>query len=147
MIRTSQRALLLVLTGALAGCGGGSSSPPPNCTPPPGTQTVLVYPAPNATGIPDNVGLVVLASTATLPSTFDTWVVDNTTGNGVFFNAVTTSPPSPLPTPNATPTFADPVYQPSGNPGVTFVAGSTITVYLNQNANCTPISLGSFSVQ
>jgi hypothetical protein len=75
-------------------------------------------------------------------------VANNTTGNTLVFNLVGT-PPNPLPTPNAIPAFANPVYQSSGNPGATFVSGSTISVYLNDaNSGCVPAtSLGSFRVQ
>jgi hypothetical protein len=125
---------------------GGTANPSP-CTPPNGISTVLVYPAPGSTGIPDNLGVVVLGSTAALPSGFQAVLANNTTGNTVTFNLVGT-PPNRLPTPNTLPAFANPVYQSSGNPGVTFVAGSTISVYLNNvNSSCVPTtSLGSFRV-
>ena len=89
-----------------------------------------------------------LGSTAALPSSYQAYVVNDTTQNAVAFNTLG-SPPSPLPTPNAVPTFANPVYAASGNPGATFVAGSSITVYLNNvNSGCVPtLSLGSFHVQ
>lgn len=132
----------------LAGCNGNASSNPGPCTPPNGIGTVLVYPAPGATGIPDNFGLVVLGSTAALPASYQVYVVNNSTQNAVAFNTLG-SPPNPLPTPNAVPTFSGPVYQSSGNPGATFVAGSSITVYLNNvNSGCVPtLSLGTFRVQ
>ena len=132
----------------LAGCNSGSSSNPSPCTPPNGISTVLVYPAPGSTGTPDNLGVVVLGSTAALPSGFQAVLANNTTGNTVTFNLVGTAP-NPLPTPNTLPAFAKPVYQSSGNPGVTFVTGSTISVYLNNvNSGCVPTtSLGSFRVQ
>jgi hypothetical protein len=105
-------------------------------------------PAPGSTGTPDNLGVVVLGSTAALPSGFQAVLANNTTGNTVTFNLVGTAP-NPLPTPNSLPAFANPVYQSSGSPGVTFVAGSTISVYLNNvNSGCVPTtSLGSFRVQ
>jgi hypothetical protein len=133
----------------LAGCNGGSSSNPSPCAPPNGIQTVLVYPAPGSTGIPDNVGAVVFGSTAALPSGYQAVLANNTTGNSVYFNLVGSPPPSPLPTPNAVSTFANRVYQASGNPGATFFAGSTVSVYLNNaNSGCVPAtSLGSFRVQ
>lgn len=133
---------------ALAGCNSNSTSNPSPCTPPAGTQTVLVYPAPNSTGIPDNVGLVVLGSTSALPASYQAYVVNTTTQNAVTFNLVGT-PPSPIPAPNAVPSFANPVYQASGNPGAVFVPGSTINVYLNNvNSGCVPsTSIGSFRVQ
>jgi hypothetical protein len=148
------RRLLFGALGAgallLAACntGGGSVTNPGPCGPPVGSSVVLVYPAPGATAVPDNFGLVVLGSTTTLPTSYQAYVYNTTTNNGFLFNAVSI-PPNPLPTPNATPSFANPIYQASGNPGTTFVAGSTINVYLNNaNSTCVPQnSLGSFTVQ
>jgi hypothetical protein len=107
-----------------------------------------VYPAPGATGIPDNFGLVVLGSSSVLPLSYGTYIVNNTTQNAGYFNNLGTAP-NPLPTPNALPTFPAPVYQSSGNPGVSFVAGSSLSVYLNNtSSNCVPtLLLGSFSVK
>jgi hypothetical protein len=132
----------------LAGCNGNNSSNPGQCNPPGGISTVLVYPAPNATGIPDNFGVVVFGSTRPLPASFQAYVVNDTTQNSVYYNPLGT-PPNPLPTPDALPAFANPAYQSSGNPGTSFVSGSTITVYLNDtSSNCVPtLNLGSFRVQ
>ena len=140
--------LLGAVAIAFAGCSNNNNNNPGQCSLPSGTQTVLVYPAPGATAIPDNFGLVVLGSTSALPSSYGTYVVNNTTQNAGYFNNVGT-PPNPLPTPNALPTFAAPVYQSSGNPGVSFVAGSSISVYLNNtSSNCVPtLLLGSFTVK
>jgi hypothetical protein len=138
-------ALLLAACNGSSSSGGGAET---QCNPPSGTSTVLVYPAPGSTGIPDNFGLVVLGSSAALPGGYQAYVVNNTTNNAVVFNVVGVAP-NPLPTPYATPTFPNPVYQASGNPGTTFVAGSSITVYLNNAASsCYPtLALGSFTVQ
>lgn len=132
----------------LSGCNTGSSSTQGQCNPPNGISTVLVYPAPNSTGIPDNLGVVVLGSSGVLPASYSAYLVNNTTGNALFYNSLGT-PPTPLPTPDAVPPFPNPSYAASGNPGVTFVAGSTLSVYLNDaNSNCVPtLLLGSFRVQ
>jgi hypothetical protein len=133
----------------LTGCGGSTSTGSTNpCGPPSGTSTVLVYPAATSTGIPDNVGLIVLGSTVALPASYSVLVVNNSTQNSAFFNPVG-APPNPIPNPNMVPVFANPVYQSSGNPGLTFVAGSSVSVYLNNsNSTCVPTSLlGTFSVQ
>jgi hypothetical protein len=132
----------------LTGCNSGASSTPGQCNPPNGIATVLVYPAPNSTGIPDNFGVVVLGSSGVLPASFQAYIVNDTTGNPVYYNPLGT-PPNPIPTPSAVPPFANPSYAASGNPGVTFVAGSTLSVYLNDaNSNCVPtLLLGSFRVQ
>ena len=110
-------------------------------------RTVLVYPAPGATGIPDNFGVVVFGSTSALASSFDAFIVNNTTGNSGYYN-VLGAPPNPLPLPAATPSFANPVYQSSGNPRITWFAGSSLTVYLNDTgSNCVPtLNLGTFHV-
>jgi len=149
MVRRMLFGLLGVAAVVIAGCNSGTtSSTQPACGLPVGTSTVLVYPAPGATGIPDNFGTVVLGSTVALPGTYSTFVVNNSTLNSVFFNQLGTAP-NPLPSPNATPAFANPVYQSSGNPGATFVAGSSVSVYLNNtNSNCVPTQLlGTFNVQ
>jgi hypothetical protein len=139
--------------GAVA-CNSSNNSPPapPACAPPNGTTTVLVYPAPGSTGIPDNFGQVILGSTAAgLSNTYQAFVFDSSSGvNGYYFATVTPAP-SPLPSPAATPTFLNPVYQSSSstNPNL-WPQGHTLSVYLNDQANssCTPqTSLGSFTVQ
>jgi len=133
---------------AIAGCSSSNNNNAGQCSLPSGTKTVLVYPAPGATGIPDNFGLVVLGSSSVLPLSYGTYIVNNTTQNAGYFNNLGTAP-NPLPTPNALPTFPAPVYQSSGNPGVSFVAGSSLSVYLNNtSSNCVPtLLLGSFSVK
>jgi len=135
----------------LAACGGGNSlSTRGQCTPPSGTQTTLVYPAPGATGIADDFGLVVLGSTAALPASYQVHVVNNTGQNAVLFGSMSAAP-NPLPTPIAPPAFANPVYQASVNPGQTFAAGTIVSVYLNEengSAYClATLKLGSFSVR
>jgi hypothetical protein len=120
--------------------------------PPTGVTTVLVYPAPGATGVPDNFGQVILGSSgAGLPSTYQAFVFDTTGGvNGFYFNGVTQAA-TPLPTPAATPAFLNPVYQSSSSTDLyPWPQGHTLNVYLNDQSNqsCTPqTSLGSFSVQ
>jgi hypothetical protein len=150
------RALLAGFSAAasallLAGCGGGNSlTTSGQCAPPSGTQLALVYPAPGATGIPGSFGLVVLGSTAALPSSYQVHVVDNAHQNALLFGNMS-APPNPLPTPNVAPAFSDPVFQASVNPGRTFAAGSTVTVYLNNesgNSYClATLDLGSFVVR
>ncbi len=148
-MRTTWVGLSIALALVLAGCNGNGSNSISQCTPPNGIGTVLVYPAPNASGVPDNFGVVVLASTAPLPPSFQVYVVNNSTQNSVLFNILGTAP-NPLPSPNAPATFANPVYQSSGAPaGTSFVPGSSISVYLNDSgSNCNPsLSLGTFRVQ
>jgi len=137
---------------ALAACGGGNSSPGigGTCEPPSGTRTALVYPAPGSTGIPDNFGLVVLGSTAPLPSSYQVHVVNSTRQDALLFENMSPAP-SPLPSPNAAPPFADPVYQASVNPGQTFATGTAVSVYLNNETGSSycisMLLLGSFVVR
>jgi hypothetical protein len=135
----------------IAGCGGNSSvSTSGSCALPSGTQTALVYPAPGATGIPDNFGLVVLGSTAPLPPTYSVHVVNSTRQNALLFSNVRAAP-NPLPVPNAPSPFNNPVYQASVNPGQTFVSGTTVSVYLNNESGSSyclsTLNLGSFMVR
>ena len=144
-------ALTLLGAAALAaGCNNNTyNNTPGQCNPNSGVSVAMVYPAPNSTGIPDNFSYVVLGSSSALPNNFAVAIANNTTGNGLFaFNGVG-APPSPIPTPFATPAFANPVYQASGNPGISFVAGSQLTVYFNNlTSNCVAtLNLGSFRVQ
>jgi len=147
-IRNGLPALLAISAAMAAGCGGSNSNYPPGCSLPGGTTTVLVYPAPGATGIPENFGAVVFGSSKALPLSFDAFVLNNTTGNYSYYNTLGAGP-NPLPSPAATPSFANPVYQASGNPGVTWFAGSLLTVYVNDTgSNCVPtLTLGTFHVQ
>jgi hypothetical protein len=141
-------ATLLLL---LAACGGGDSGfgVSGSCAPPAGTRTALVYPAPGSRGIPDDFGLVILGSTAALPPTYQVHVVSSARQALLFENM---SPaPHPLPVPNTPAPFADPVYQSSANPGQTFAAGTTVSVYLNNENGSSyclaTLLLGSFAVR
>ena len=92
---------------------------------------------------------MVLGSTAALPAYYQAYIVDNTTQLAAYFSPVVTQP-GPIPSPNTTPSFANPVYQQSGNTVGTFPAGGSITVYLNNgnNQNCVPsTALGTFTLQ
>lgn len=135
---------------AFAGCNTKNTNPPapgPTCSPPNGTQSALVYPAPGATAIPDQFGQVIIGSTAALPSSWNVVLVTAISPNGVSAGKFQSVSP-PFPTPNATPSFANPVYQSSSVGSATF-PGEVVTVYLNDTAtNCTPAGpLGSFTTQ
>jgi hypothetical protein len=141
-----------VSVGAAA-CGPSSSPAPPGaCAPPKGVQTALVYPAPGATGIPDNLGEIIFASTGTgLTPSYNAVLYDNSTGGEAQYNfATVTTWSSPLPSPAATPPFANAVYQSSANgyPGG-LPQGHNLTVLLNNlNSNCIPETpYGSFTLQ
>jgi hypothetical protein len=151
----------LAIAGAamsLAGCNNGSSpsvTPTlgPTCTLPAGTQVALVYPAPGSTGVVDGNGEIVIGASPALPvnqsgENWDIWYSDAVTG-GAFASlnpgtSLTTVAP-PFPTPNQTPSFANPVYQEQSS-GVQFAASQVVTVYVNNTAsNCTPLQIGTFS--
>jgi hypothetical protein len=125
------------------------------CLPPQGISSVLIYPAPGSTGIPDNVGQIVFASFPTALSTdYRAFLKDNDTfsqqtSNQVFqanfgpFQFMTANPPSPA----AVPPFNNPVYQASENTGVTIPQGHTVTVFLAQvKCNATQ-AYGNFTVR
>ena len=136
---------------SLAACNSNNNTPPmpgPTCSPPPGVHSALVYPAPGATAVPDAFGQVIIGSTAALPSSWDVAVVTARSPNGLLGGTFQPASP-PFPTPNATPSFANPVYQSSSFSGATF-PGEVVQVYLNNTAsqNCTPVGpIGSFTTQ
>jgi hypothetical protein len=137
----------------LAGCYGngyyGGYSPPPQpnpCRVP--KNILLVYPEANATAVPDNTTTVYIALPTALskPAGFDLAVNGP---NGVFltggFSQVNYSS---IPTPNSTPSYANPVYYASSL-NTALQAASGYDVYWNNaNSNCTqgPSNyLGSFA--
>lgn len=138
--------LLVACALALAACNNSNPSvtptPGPTCSPP--GQTVLVYPAPSATGVVDGNGEVVIGSTVALPGTWTIVIVDAVFPNGVTLGSVQTATP-PFPSPNQTPAFANPQYQ-SASSGVAFASNQVVTVFVNDpNSNCSPDQIGSFS--
>jgi hypothetical protein len=138
-------------TVAFVACGGSNNSNPPapgpTCSPPAGTQTALVYPAPGATAIPDQFGRVIIASSPALPSSWNVVLATAISPGGVGGGTFTTATP-PFPTPNATPAFANPVYQSSSFGNAAF-PGEVVQVFLNNTASsCTPLGpIGSFTTQ
>ena len=110
-------------------------------------KVALVYPAPNSTGIPDNFAGVIFGSSTTLPSSYQALLLSAASPQFVPLGFVTAAP-SPLPSPYQTPSFANPVYQESAAGGLTLQPAKPVAVYLNdQNSNCSPALLGSFTSQ
>jgi hypothetical protein len=147
--------LISLAAVAVAACNSNNNpapipTPGPTCQPPNGTQTALVYPAPGATGVVDANGQVVIGSTAALPTnqSGQNWqivIADAVFPAGIAMPGTLQPTSPPFPTPNATPSFANPQYQTQAF-GSPFAAGQTVNVYVNNSAsNCSPLSLGSFS--
>ena len=143
---------LTFVTGAavLAACSGNPNnynSANLTCGAPTG-QVALVYPAPGATGIPDNFQGVIFGSTSGLSSSYQAVVVPAGSSQGTQLAPVAIAP-SPLPSPYATPSFANPNYQESASGGYVLPAATQISVYLNDlNSNCQPRALlGTFTSQ
>ena len=132
---------------ALAACGGGggSSSTPSPCVT---TGSVsLVYPAPNSTGIPDNFAGVIFGTASGLASSSQALLLPAGSSTYESLESIATAP-SPLPSPNAIPTYASPVYQESASGGYVLPATTQIGVYYNNyGSNCTPVLIGSFTSQ
>jgi hypothetical protein len=134
-------------TVLLSACGGNYySSPGPPCGAPQGT-VIVAYPAPGSTGVPDNFPGIIFASTHALFSSYQAIVVPNGSSIGTPLAPVAMFTP-PLPTPNQTPSFANPIYQMSAANGYILPAATLINVYLNDlNSNCSPRLLSSFTSQ
>lgn len=135
---------------SLAGCGGGNSSAPTvpvvQCVLPTGTQAALAYPAPGATGVSDSPGQVVVAASPALPGN---WQVVLGYGNVLAYESVLNPiSQSSVPTPYATPSFANPTYESSGLSGP-LPPAATITVLLNnESSNCNSyLQIGTFTTQ
>ena len=136
---------------ALAACSSNNNTPTVNPNLPCGGVSgpvALVYPAPGSTGIPDNFQGVVFGSQTTLTANYQAFVVPAGSSTGTYLNFVAPAP-NPLPSPNATPSFANPIYQESSSGGLILPAATQIGVYLNDaNSNCVPSALlGTFTTQ
>jgi hypothetical protein len=141
-------ALAATATG-IAACSSTSNStnPPPlvSCLMQVGATSALVFPAQNASAVPDNVGQVIIGTTTTLPSGWNVQLF--TTGGLLVASGNRVQPaPSPLPTPNTVPPFANPIYQTSAMPSLP--AATTLQVGVNNlNSNCLPSVVGVFTTQ
>ena len=145
--RTLTCALSVAVAGllALAGCGGSGGVSPigPGGTCNPGTQVQLAAPLPNASGVSPSIGQSVIVASDqnnTLHATFTTW---NLILRDSFGNQFIGSPLSLIPFPNGPHPFPSDFYYASSIPALNF--GSNYSVFLNQNVNCTPLFVGTFS--
>jgi hypothetical protein len=138
-----------LLAVGLAACGGGGNTTPAviPCVLPSGEQISLAYPIPGATGVPDSPGQIILAESVALPNS---WQIILSLANGSAANAegVVLTAASPLPTPFATPAFANPIYQSSALTSGLASATTLIVLLNNQASNCNGlINLGQFTTQ
>lgn len=141
------RLLALAAAALLASCGPGPSNATPGTCGSAFTSFAVVYPAPGATGIPDNLPGIVFATSGGLAATSQALLVP--AGSSVFLPfAYVAAAPNPLPSPNAPPSFANPVYQESASAGTILPAATLVSVYFNEaNSNCTPGLLSTFTTQ
>jgi len=149
-------AALFMLT--LAACGGNNTvtySPPtpgPTCSP--GVTVQMIYPIPGATAVPDNPQQFVFAVSSPLPSYWDAYGNTSSTYNPnsgfLTIAGMQTISSSQVPSPAATPSFANPTYQ-SITLANGLTAATTYYIWLNDyqaSNNCTPYGpLGSFTTQ
>jgi hypothetical protein len=141
--------LMVAVCGALVACNSSQNIGEfhvSGCAAPSGVQVSLVYPAPNSSNVPANFSQVIFGATQALPSSYHAYVQSGLSTSASFQGVQ--AAPSPLPSPYATPPFANPLYQSSLSDGTTWTANSTVSVYLAQSgAGCVPQEfLGSFSV-
>jgi hypothetical protein len=136
---------------ALAACGGGGNSnnvnvPVVACVLPTGTQVALAYPISGATGVPDAPGQIAIAASPALPSNWQ--VVLGFSNELLFESVVNPISASSVPTPYATPGFANPTYESSGLSGP-LPSATAIAVLLNNEASsCNSyLQIGTFTTQ
>ncbi len=140
---------------AFAACGGngGVVNPTPGPTCSPGTTVQMIYPIPGATGVPDAPQQIVFAVASPLPNFWNLYISNASNGNGSvngYTNAgMQTITAGQVPSPSATPSFANPVYQSVTLSGALTPAATTWYVWINDtNGNCTPAGpVGSFTTQ
>jgi hypothetical protein len=140
---------LLVGAASLAACNGNNSSTPGGCGAPSG-KVALVYPAPNATGIPDNFPGVIFGASVGLGGNYQALLQPTTLPLGNFIGLGTVVTWSqPLPTPYQTPSFSNPLYQISSFAGQNpLSSGTTYEIFLNDSgSNCNPTFQGQFTAQ
>ena len=147
---------LVLLAGLLAACYGGPSySNPPgygtNCIPP--TNTVLVYPSNNATGVPDNTMTVYIAVPTPLPApgTKDTNIVGPPSYGSQLTQGFTAVSYGSIPTPNTVPGYPNPQYY-ATTLRQTLTAATAFAVHWNDLSSACSSStsaslLGSFTTQ
>jgi hypothetical protein len=149
-----------VTVAVLVACGGGADPNSPiataTCGPPPPSappSLFLVYPMPGATGVPDDIGIVVVAGVA---GTSQDSVTLSSAGGSVPVGAFTAAP-SPLPTPHVTPgaqfgpgVAYSAVPVPTLSPATTYTVKNAYPDWADNPPSCTTTvtqTLGTFTTQ
>jgi hypothetical protein len=156
MVRTFpfQLAVLVVTMLMLVACGGGSSSPPTSGNPfgpnpflpvcDPGTQVQLASPTPAQSGVPTNVGQVIIVANGSANTLHDTYGQWNLTITDNFGNAFIGGSLNLVPLPNGPHPFPSDFYYASSIPPLPSARAWNITL-TTQNTNCAADAIGNFS--
>lgn len=137
---------------AFAACGNSGptyTAPTPGPTCSPGETVQMVYPIPGATGVPDSPQQLVFAVASALP-TYNAWLgTSSTTATLQTIATMKTITAAQVPSPAATPSNPNWIYQSVTLASGLSPAGTTWFVWVNDtSSNCTPIGpLGSFTIQ
>jgi hypothetical protein len=148
----------LTATVLLAACNGGGGygyqNPPgygTNCIPP--TNTVLVYPSNNATGVPDNTMAVYVAvpTALTNPAGLDTNIIGPPSYGSQLTGGFTSVTYASIPTPNTVPGYSNPQYYKT-TLTYSLTTASAFDVYWNNlnnacNSTTSASFIGSFTTQ
>lgn len=142
----------------LAGCYGNgyyNNGYPPGYGPPNPCHVPknvhLVYPAANATSVPDNVSTIYLSLPTALskPAGFNLVLVPSSSSS-IFTGGFSQVSYGSIPTPNSTPSYSNPIYYGSAINTVLAPASGYSVYWNNANSNCVqgPSNfLGSFDTQ
>jgi len=146
-------ALAAVAALTLAACSSGGSNAAPTpfaCTAPSGLMQV--YPAPGATAVPDTTSAIYVAVPSPLPggNAYDLYVVGPPSYGAQYTRGFSQVTPQQVPSPAATPSYANPVYYVT-QLSAPLQPASVFQVYFNdQGSQCTPqlgAALGAFTTQ
>jgi hypothetical protein len=151
-MKKSLGAFFALFTAAMlvSACNGGNNAAAPpgtgqNCGGPPNNLEVL-YPIPNSRNAPSALGNVYVSTKGQLPpsNNFNFFLVQSN-GNSTFTGAFAGVSASQIPTPHASPSYANPVYYASSLPPSYIIGPSqAVSLYWNDGGTgCTPHTLVS----
>jgi hypothetical protein len=140
---------------ALAGCNGGGNSTVPSPTPGPTcgpiVTSALVYPAPGATAVPDNIAQIVIAvSTPLTPNTYNLSLtaLNNGGGSALTYYPLSQIAASQLPAGSASTTIPNPTYEQVSLINSLPAATQIQTAINIPTSNCTPQTVsGTFTTK